>query len=347
MSDKTEKRKKDHISICYGQDVEFKTKSSGFEHYEFEHLAVTEVDYKSIDLSAQFLGYKLDFPFLISCMTGGTGEAEKINARLAESASELNVAIGVGSQRQALENQDFVKSYSVIREIAKNVPVLGNIGAAQVVQFSNPSDAIQKLAEMIEADAMVIHFNPLQELMQKDGDLILTGILSMIEEISENLSIPIIAKEVGAGISRKAAQLLLDAGVTGIDVAGAGGTSWAAVELLRNNDEAEENYFRDWGLPTSYCLRKISKLKSKHEFSLIASGGITNGIEIAKSIALGADIAASARTLFFEVIDNGSDGVNNIIRQWFDDVKKVMYLTGCNNLSELQNTKLLKRERLY
>lgn len=347
MSDKTEQRKKDHIDICYGENVGFKTKTSGFEKYDFEHLAVTEVVYDKIETSTQFLGYKLNFPFLISCMTGGTGDAEKINARLAESAAELKVAIGVGSQRQALENKEFIKSFSVIKEIAKDVPVLGNIGAAQVVQFQNPSDKIQELTEMINADAMVIHFNPLQELMQKEGDLVFTGILEKIKEISENLSIPIIAKEVGAGISKKAAELLLNAGVKGIDVAGAGGTSWAAVENLRNNNSCDENYFRDWGLPTSYCIRKINKLKSKHEFSLIASGGINSGIEIAKSIALGADIAASARSLFVEVIDNGSKGVNRLIGKWFDDLKKVMYLTGCSSVSELKEIKLIEKESLY
>lgn len=344
QSDETIKRKKDHIEICLNEDVGFSSITTGFENYYFEHNAITEVDFNKVDLTTKFLKKKINYPFLISCMTGGTSEAEKINEHLAIAAKELNIPIGVGSQRQALENDKYISSYKVIRKNAGDVPVLSNIGAAQVSQIRNINQ-YRRIIELVNASALVIHVNPLQELIQKNGEPNFYGLMKNIERLVNKLEVPIVIKEVGSGISYKVASKLLQIGVKGIDVAGAGGTSWAQVELKRNKEENE--YFRNWGLPTSYCIRQIKTLKSKYKFSLIASGGISNGIDIAKSIALGADLAASARPLLKIVMDKGVDGIVNEISSWFDDVKKIMYLTGSKNIKELSKQKLINRTELY
>lgn len=344
QSSDTSARKKDHISLCVNDDVGFSQKTAGFEHYDFEHYALTEVEFEKIDYTTNFLNQKIRFPFLISCMTGGTSEAERINEQLALAASELNIPIGVGSQRQALENKKYHASFDVIKRNAKSVPILSNIGAAQVAQI-NDVKQFEEIIQLVNASALVIHVNPLQELIQNNGEPNFSGLLNQIEKLVKYLEVPVIVKEVGSGISKRVAKKLLDVGVEGIDVAGAGGTSWSQVELLRNQDQNE--YFRNWGLPTTYCLRKIRKLKKKYNFTLIASGGITNGADIAKSIALGADLAASAQSILQAIMNHGVDGAVNKIKAWFDDVRKIMYLTGSHNIEDLKTTKLIYRSKLH
>ncbi len=278
-------------------------------------------------------------------MTGGATEAENINAQLAITANNLNIPIGVGSQRQALENKEYHNSYKIIRKNAPKVPILGNIGASQIVLLKN-FDPIKSLADLVEADAIVIHLNPLQELIQKDGQPNFKGLLNKLEKLIKSLHVPIIVKEVGAGISKKAAEKLLKTGVKGIDVAGAGGTSWSGIEILRNKENSE-NPFWDWGLPTSYCIKEVYQLKKKYKFTLIGSGGIYNGFDIAKAFALGADITASARIVLQELDKKGIEGVQNLILNWFNTVKKIMFLTGSNNLNDLRKNKLILKEKLY
>lgn len=342
---KTEARKKEHIELCLTDEVKFKTKTNGFENYEFEHFAITELRLDEIDLTTKFFSKKINIPFLISCMTGGTSEAEKINERLAIAARELNIPVGVGSQRQALEDKKHHSTYRVVKKNAGNVPVLGNIGAAQVAQSKNIVDEIQFLIELVEADAMVIHINPLQELLQKEGEPDFKGLLKNIEKISGKIKTPLIAKEVGSGISKSAAKKLLDAGVKGIDTAGAGGTSWAAVELIRKKEDDET--FREWGIPTSYCLRTVNELKKKYKFTLISSGGINSGIDIAKSLALGADLTASARPILEQVMNHDVGGVIKLINSWFETVKRVMFLTGSRNINQLKNVRLIRKSEFY
>ena len=340
----TIKRKKDHIELCLNEDVGFSTVNNGFEKYSFEHYAITEVDYSKIDLSTKFLGSRINYPFLISCMTGGTSEAERINESLAIAANHLSIPIGVGSQRQALESDEHLKSYKTIIKNAGNVPVIGNIGAAQVASIKDAKQ-YQKIIDLVNASALVVHVNPLQELIQLNGEPNFAGLLKSLSKLVKKVDLPIIVKEVGSGISKKVAKQLLDVGVSGIDVAGAGGTSWSQVQLLRN--KTEDEYFRNWGLPTSYCLKQIEPLKRKYKLVLIASGGITNGVEIAKSIAMGADIAASARPLLKAVISSGPEGVISKIESWFEEVKKIMYLTGSKNLKELSKVKLIRKSEIY
>jgi isopentenyl-diphosphate delta-isomerase len=278
-------------------------------------------------------------------MTGGTEDAKSINMGLAEAAKALNIPVGVGSQRQALENDDYIESYRIFKTAAQNIPVLSNIGAAQVAKL-NSTEAINRIIDLVGASALVVHCNPVQELIQREGEADFRGLLNSIEVITSHLSLPVIVKEVGSGISKSAARQLLDVGVTGIDVAGAGGTSWGAVELVRNNVH-DEKYFWNWGLPTSYCVRTVAELKEGYNFMLIASGGITNFDEIAKSIVLGADLTASAATILKKLNSSGVEGVIEFIVKQFEEIKKIMYLTGSSNLQELQKRKLLKKKDLY
>ncbi|MCZ7604310.1 MAG: type 2 isopentenyl-diphosphate Delta-isomerase [Melioribacteraceae bacterium] len=340
----TIQRKKDHIQLCLNDDVGFSYLTNGLENYYFEHNAITEVQFDKIDLTTKFFGHKISYPFLISCMTGGTSEAEKINESLAIVVNQLNIPIGVGSQRQALESDDYHTTYATVKKNAKDVPILANIGAAQVASIKEIKP-FQKIVDLVEASALVIHVNPLQEVLQKSGEPNFTGLLKRIEILVNKLKVPIIVKEVGSGISRKSAKQLLEVGIEGIDVAGAGGTSWSQVELKRNKQQDE--YFRNWGLPTSYCLREVNTLKKKYSFTLISSGGIYSGIEIAKSIALGADIAASARPLLQSILKSGVDGTIKLIDNWFKEVRKIMYLTGSKNIKALSKQKLIRKSELY
>jgi isopentenyl-diphosphate delta-isomerase len=343
--DSTSGRKNDHLRLCINEDVGFKEKTAGFEQYDFLHYSVTEVDIRQINFASTFLGKKINFPFLISCMTGGTEEAGNINALLASAAEELKIPVGAGSQRVMLEDEIHAGSFRIIRKNAPTVPVLSNIGAAEVVKYKSPAK-FRKLIDELEADALVIHINPLQELIQPEGTPYFSGLLKSIEKLVNSLDVPVIVKEVGSGISYRAAKKLLDAGVWGIDVAGAGGTSWAGVEILRKNSTAE-NYFWDWGLPASYCIKEVSLLKKKYKFSLIGSGGINSGIDAAKAFALGADIVASARPVLKELSKNGISGIKNLVIKWFEDISKIMFLTGSKNLKQLRGAKIIRKELFY
>jgi len=341
----TSRRKKEHLDLSLNSDVTFKTKTNGFDYYEFIHDAATEIELDKISFETKFFKKKINYPFIISCMTGGTAEAENINAQLAIAAEELKIPIGVGSQRQALENVNYRKTYSVIRKNAKSVPVLGNLGAAELVKLKS-NDQIKMLIDLVEADAFVIHLNPLQELLQKEGTPNFKGLLKSFRKLTKEIKIPVIVKEIGSGISSKVSKRLLETGVKGIDVAGAGGTSWAGIEILRNKSNVND-YFWDWGLSTSYCLKENSKLKKKYDFVLIGSGGINSAIDAAKAFALGADYVASARIILKQLDSNGVEGVKKIVFDWFETVRKIMFLTGSNSLKELRKNKLLRKELLY
>lgn len=340
----TSKRKDEHIQICLNDNVSYR-KSNGFEKYQFIHDATTEVKIEEINLNTSFLGKDISFPIIISSMTGGTNRAGKLNEKLAKAAQELNIAIGVGSQRASMESPKSISSYKVMREIAPSIPIMSNIGAAQIVKLKN-FDLLRIIIDDIAADGLIIHLNPLQELIQKEGETNFSGLLTRISEIKKELSLPIIVKEVGSGINQTSARRLLDSGVDVIDVAGAGGTSWAAVELLRNPD-SENDYFREWGLRTSYCISEVSKLKSEYQFKLVSSGGIENFVDITKSLALGADLVGSARSILKVVETFGIIGVIDLINSWVIGIKKIMFLTGSRTLEELKEEKIIRSEQLY
>ena len=347
MEDKSYKiseRKKDHIDICLNSDVTYK-KSNGFEKYDFIHNPLTEVKIEEIDFSNDFLGKRISFPFLISSMTGGAKETTTLNEKLSIVANELNIPIGVGSQRIMLHDNSQDSSFKVVRKNAPKVPILSNIGAAQILQLNDITE-LKRIIDPIEADGIVVHLNPLQELLQLEGDRDFAGILNKLEEIKNKLNIPLIVKEVGSGFDFNSAKKLLSVGVDVIDIAGAGGTSWAAVELKRNDDE-KNYYFREWGYRTSFSIREVAKLKSFQDFVLIGSGGISTFDDVAKAIALGADMVASAGTILKTLDSSGVRGVINYIVNLFIGIKKIMFLTGSDSLKELQANKILSKEDLY
>ena len=348
-------RKQQHVELTIGRDVTFRHKSAGFERWEFVHNALPELDVADIDPRTRFLGKELSLPLMITGMTGGYGDALRINRGLAEVCAERRLALGVGSQRQALESKEFHRSYSVVREVAPAIPIVGNIGAAEVAKLKDAS-TVQRLVELIRADALAVHLNPLQEFLQPEGNTEFRGVLQSLGMLVRQLAVPVIVKEIGAGISAAVAKRLLEVGVTLIDVAGAGGTSWAGVELLRrhgkksqkklplkDHDEAM-NVFWDWGIPTVDAVRQVSSLKAQYQsLTVIASGGITNGIDVAKSIAFGADLAGAARPFLKALEAGGAKELMSVISGWEQQVKGAMFLTGCKRISDLQRQQLVLR----
>ncbi|MBF8248684.1 MAG: isopentenyl-diphosphate delta-isomerase, type 2, partial [Bacteroidetes bacterium] len=298
-----------------------------------------------------FLGKKLSLPLIISSMTGGYADAQRINRRLAEVCAQRRLAMGVGSQRQAMEDSTYHRSFSIVREVAGDIPVFGNIGAAEVARLTDASK-VQKLAELIRADAFAVHLNPLQEFLQPEGDTDFRGVLKGIELLVKNLSIPVIVKEIGAGISLEVAKRLLNAGVRIIDVAGAGGTSWAGVEIIRRKEKHDNrikgkegssfaSQFWDWGIPTAEALKQVSSLRAQTpNLTIISSGGISSGLDVAKSIALGANLASAARPMLKALEFGGVKGLLNQIDSWEMEVKGAMFLTGSKTITDLQKQKL-------
>ena len=343
----TTSRKRDHVELTVKKDVSFKSKTSGFEEWEFVHNALPEINLSDVDSSTMFLGKKLSFPFMVSCMTGGYPEAEKINRQLAEVCEEYHLAMGVGSQRQAIENTTYHRSFSIVRSAAPSIPIIGNIGAPEVAVLKDIS-SIQRLAELIGADAFAVHLNPLQEFLQPEGNTNFRGVLNGIEKLVKGLSIPVIVKEIGAGISFDVAQRLTDVGVRVIDVAGAGGTSWAGVEILRraDNKKVDWNPFWDWGIRTTDALQEVVPLKRNilPSLTIISSGGISNGIDCAKSIALGADMTASARPMLKALMNGGKKELREKIDQLLLEFKGAMFLTGTPSIEKLQFSESLKRK---
>ena len=352
---RTSTRKQEHVKLTLAKDVSFQHKTAGFERWEFQHNALPELDFSDVDPSTTFLGKKLSFPFVISSMTGGYEDATRINRQLAEVCAEKHLAMGVGSQRQALEDKKFHRSFSIVREVAPAIPLFGNIGAAEVAKLKDAS-AVKRLAELIEANAFAVHLNPLQELLQPEGNPHFRGVLNGIEMLVRELSIPIIVKEIGAGISLSVAKRLIDVGVSIIDVAGAGGTSWAGVEILRRSKSIRRDrkvrnpmdepgdIFWDWGIPTIDALRQVCSLKIQvPSLTIIASGGVTNGLDIGKSIAFGADLAGSARPMLEALESGGKALLLSTLTRWEHHLKGAMFLTGSRTIQDLQRQQLVLR----
>ena len=339
---RTSSRKKDHVDLCVNEQVSFRGKTNGLEEWYFQHNALPEINVEDIDTSTDFLGKTLSFPLLISGMTGGYAEAERINGDLAEVAEDLRLAIGAGSMRQALENDTFHESYRIMRRNAPTIPILANIGAVEVAAMEDARPA-QYLVELIEADALVVHTNPLQEFLQPEGEARFRGVLEGLQLLVRDLPVPVILKEVGAGISREAAMRAHEVGVQWIDVAGAGGTSWAGVEMLRRGEGCEiSQEFWDWGIPTAQTLEEL-RINRPEDMRVIASGGITDGVMIAKCLALGAEIAGSARPLLTALMKGGPDALRSRLCGWKRDLLGVMFLTGASDLRRLRRAPICKR----
>jgi len=324
----TESRKKEHIEIALDSDVQY-TGGTGFGKVELLHNALPEIDYERVDLSMKFLGKKMSFPLLISAMTGGYPEARKINEELASAAQKHNIAFALGSQRSMLENPSLKETYYV-RKVAPDIPIIGNIGAVQLKRY--PLDKILGLVSLVEADALAVHLNPLQEVIQPEGDRDFSGVLGAITKLCEKSGVPIIVKETGTGISQDVAIKLKQAGAAYIDVAGAGGTSWSKVEYAR---EGATPGFEEWGIPTLECL-----IQCRGVLPLIASGGIRSGIDAAKSIALGAELAGAAYP-FLKALDQSQAKLDETLSVWEAQMKKAAFLTGSRDIAGLKKATMV------
>jgi isopentenyl-diphosphate delta-isomerase len=337
----TQSRKADHIRICLDEDVEFNETTSGFESYRFSHCCLPELNLSEINLKTRFLGKELNAPLLISSMTGGTDFAQLINYRLAEVAQHYRIAMGVGSQRVAIENPDVAQTFA-LRSRAPNILLFANLGAVQL-NYKYGVEECQKVIDMLEADALILHLNPLQECIQTEGDTNFKGLLNKISNLCQVLPIPVIAKEVGNGISATMAAQLIDVGVSAIDVAGAGGTSWAKIEGERGKDAKQRRLgetFANWGIPTAQCLREVHAIAP--HIPLIASGGLKNGLDVAKAIALGADIAGLARP-FLQAAAESEIALQELVEVLIAEITTVLFCTGNATLSALKHSHVLKR----
>ncbi|MCU7245692.1 MAG: type 2 isopentenyl-diphosphate Delta-isomerase [Microcystis aeruginosa WS75] len=335
-----ENRKSEHLRVCIEEDVEFQQLTSGLEKYRFTHCCLPELDRSDIELGTNFLGKSLKAPILISSMTGGTELAHLVNTRLATVAQRYGLAMGVGSQRIALEQPELAPTFAV-RSLAPDILLLANLGAVQL-NYGCGLEECLKLVDLLEADALILHLNPLQEWVQSKGDKNFKGLLAKIEQICAQLPVPVIAKEVGNGISAMMAQRLIEAGVAAIDVAGAGGTSWAKVESQRAKDNRQRHLgqvFADWGLPTAECITAIRSVNST--IPLIASGGLKNGLDLAKSMALGADLGGLARPFLVAAIESEA-AVDELVKFLIAEIEIVLFCTGNPNLSALKNSGALK-----
>lgn len=336
---RTSSRKEEHVRLCIGENVTFRRKTNGFGSWEFEHVALPELNVEDIDTGISFLGRRIAFPLLITGMTGGYAGAGRINAGIAEVCAGFPLAMGVGSQRQTLEDERHLRSYTVARKRAPRIPIVANLGAAEVATLKSP-DAVLRLVEMIEADAFAVHLNPLQEFLQPDGTPRFAGVLGNIAMLARKLPVPVIVKEVGAGISAAVARRLFDAGVRWIDVAGAGGTSWAGVEILRRGRALPVSpSFWDWGIRTADALVAIRRMKPRGA-KLIASGGIEDGIMIAKALALGAELAGSARPILQALDRGGEKELERLLLGWQNDLRGAMFLTGSRTIAQLKRKKM-------
>lgn len=333
------KRKESHLNICLEKDVQFKEKSNGFERFDFNHCALPEVSLEDVDTETTFLDKKLSLPLMISAMTGGSEKAGEINENLAEVCQASRIGLGLGSQRQLLENDAFVKSYSIVRKVAPDALILGNIGAVQLA-LMNDYNVIQKMADLVEADAMVVHLNPLQEAVQPEGEPFFQGVLNSLNGLVESISCPVIVKEVGCGISARVARQLKNAGVYAIDIAGSGGTSWAGIESFRNHESALAQTFWDWGIPTAISLETCNQIPG---IKIIASGGIRTPLEMTKALAMGAELCGIALPALKVLLEEGSDPLMEMIASWQQVLKVAMFLTGIKSIKEFRHRAILRK----
>ncbi|MCS7142102.1 MAG: type 2 isopentenyl-diphosphate Delta-isomerase [Candidatus Nitrosocaldus sp.] len=332
-------RKLEGLTIPLKQDVQARNISTYLEHVMLVHNALPELDIDEVDTSTTFLGHGFSAPIIIDSMTGGTDEATVINERLAQVAEELNLGMGVGSQRAGLLSDSLRESYSIARKSAPNAFLIANIGGVQLRSIT--LDDVRRIIEMIDADAIAVHLNPLQELIQPEGEPRFKGIYSKIVELVRSVDIPVIVKEVGSGISRDVAVRLEIAGVKAINVAGSGGTSWAGVEKLRADNSKAPMKSRlgellwDWGIPTAMSLLEVRR---SVRVSIVASGGLRNGMDVAKCIALGADMCALAWP-FLRCAAESKEAVLDYARALIEELRAVMFLVGARDVRALKRAR--------
>jgi isopentenyl-diphosphate delta-isomerase len=329
------------LRINLEEDVSSKGVRSGFEEYAFVHCALPEIDLDDVDTSTELFGRTLAAPILISCMTGGTSQARRVNRTLARVAQDQRLAMGLGSGRALLEHPDLVDTFDV-RVLAPDVLLFANLGAVQLNKGYGVDDC-RRLVSMLRADALVLHVNALQEALQPEGDTCFGGLLAKIEAVCRRLDVPVVVKEVGWGISADITRALFDVGVKAVDVAGAGGTSWSEVERHRIAEPWRARVagaFAGWGIPTAECLREARRLAP--DGHIFASGGIRDGLDIAKAIALGADLAGIAGP-FLRAAANGRDAATVLAREITEVLRVAMFALGTPTLADLRFTPRLHR----
>ncbi len=337
----TRRRKIEHIEICLDEDVQCQ-RTTMFEDIEFVHNALPEIDRDLIDLTTNFFGLRAGAPLIIAAMTGGHPQTKSVNMKLASAAEELGLPIGVGSQRAAVEDESLVDTFRIVRETAPSVPVIANIGATHV-------DVAPDAISMIEADILAIHLNPLQEAIQPEGDCNSEGALESIASIVDSVDVPVIVKETGAGISGDVAKSLEEAGVVGIDVGGVGGTSWAGVEYfraLKEDDDLKAQLgleFWDWGIPTALSVLMVLDAT---ELDVIATGGIRNGLDVAKALALGSIAAGVAHPLLRPAVHGSALDIVVQLERILEGLRVAMYLTGSKKVEELSSKPLILSGKL-
>ncbi|MBI2378107.1 MAG: type 2 isopentenyl-diphosphate Delta-isomerase [Deltaproteobacteria bacterium] len=328
-------RKAEHLRFGVSDEGQFTTRSAGFERYRLEHRALPELALEDVDLATRFLDRDLRAPLLVSSMTGGPESGETINGNLAEAAEALGIAMGVGSQRVAIDAPSVARTFRVARERAPSAVLFGNLGAVQL-NYGFGADHARRAVEMLRADGLFLHLNALQEAVQPEGDTNFRGLLDKIEALVREVDFPILVKECGVGISGALASELFHRGVAAVDVAGAGGTSWAAIEGLRAKDPAHRalgEVFRDFGIPTTVALTEARALVGDRP--LIASGGVRNGLDVAKALALGADLVAVAKPVLSAALESAA-AAHAALEQILLELRVACFVTGSSAPRELR-----------
>ncbi len=343
---RTEIRKFDHLEIALREDVGFRS-SNWLDEAHLIHRALPELDLEDVRLDLEFLGHRIRAPILIESMTGGTREASKLNVILARTAEKFGIPLGLGSQRAALESPNLARTFKVAREAAPSIPIFANMGIPQL-RGEDGFEIASSVVEMVDADALCIHLNALQEAVQPEGEPEFSRGLEAIASIAKSLNVPVIAKETGCGISGDVAKSLEGAGVACIDIGGAGGTSWSAVECHRarrmgmRRRERIGLTFWDWGIPTGASLLEAS---NSTKLPLISSGGLRNGLDVAKSIALGASLGGFARKLLLAA-NAGPRRLEDVMETLLEELRIAMFLTGCKDIEELRRVPVVLSGRL-
>lgn len=338
---RTASRKDEHLRINIDEDVAAKGVATGFDDWRFVHRALPEIDLDSVDLRTSFLGSSVGAPLLVSCMTGGTEQAQVINMRLADAAQRHGLVMGLGSCRVLLERPEVLPTFDV-RDIARDVPLLANLGAVQL-NLGVGVDECRTLVRTLRADALVLHLNPLQEALQTSGNTGFGGLLARIEDVCTGLGMPVIVKEVGWGISDDLVTRLFEAGAAAVDVAGAGGTSWSEVERHRTSDPVLARVaasFASWGIPTTDALMRARGVAPNGV--IIASGGVRHGIDVAKALTLGADSVGIAGPLV-RAAAAGDDALEETVAVILEELRLAMFCVGAANVGDLRRDARITR----
>jgi isopentenyl-diphosphate delta-isomerase len=342
LAEKTEKRKAEHIKICLNEKAQARKATAGFEDVQFIHRALPEVDKAKIDLSTTVFGHKFSAPLIVGAMTGGTAEATRINAAIAEAVERLQLGMGVGSQRAAIEDSKLEKTFAIARKKAPTAFLIANIGGVQLVHGYGVKK-VKKAVEMIGADAVAVHLNALQEAVQPEGQTNFKGVLAKIGEVAGELDKPVIVKETGSGIAAEDAKKLETAGVKAIDIGGTGGTSFAAVEYYRTTGQENSvqhflgDVFWDWGIPTVVSLAETTQTV---KIPVIASGGVRTGMDVAKALALNACLASVSQPALQAAVKGAKD-TENMLSLLIEELRDVMFLVGAEKVKDLAKTPIV------